>query len=68
MIKCEWESVVEIKGTICECLAEYGVLSEQLIRSVPKKYRGRVAKDLAKQLRMAVENTFEGGENNEELE
>lgn len=74
MIKCDWESVVEIKGTMADCLAEYGVLSEQLIRSVPEIARGRVAKALARQLRLAVENalevndhTMKGGEENEEL-
>lgn len=74
MIKCDWESVVEIKGTMAECLAEYGVLSEQLIRSVPRIHRGSVAKALAKQLRLAVEialevndHTTKGGEENEEL-
>lgn len=73
MIKCDWESVVEIKGTMADCLAEYGVLSEQLIKSVPKIARGRVAKALAHQLRLAVENALEvndhakkGSEENEE--
>lgn len=75
MIKCDWENVVEIKGTMADCLAEYGVLSEQLIKSVPKIARGHVAKALAHQLRIAVENALEvndqatkGGEENEESE
>lgn len=65
MIKCDWESVVEIKGTMADCLAEYGVLSEQLIRSVPRIQRGSVAKALAKQLRLAVENALEVGDEND---
>lgn len=69
MIKCDLgKNVVQIKGTIFDCLAEYGVLSEQLIRYVPTKNRGSVAKALAKQLWLAVENALEGGENNEESE
>ena len=44
MIKCDWENVVEIKGTMADCLAEYGVLSECLIRSVSQNTEGKRCK------------------------
>jgi len=60
MIKCEWAKRVEISGNLKDCIAEYGVLSEQLIKCVPETKRLIVAKSLAKQLELAIENAIEG--------
>lgn len=67
MIKSERGSV-EINGRIMDVIADYGMLTEGIIKSVPEDIRLHIAGMLTEMLRLAIENTLKGGEKNEKFE
>ena len=68
MIKCGRESGAIVNGNVMECLAEFGLLAECIIKGAPEDLRLHVAMDLTNMLKTAIERTTKGGEENEKSE
>lgn len=68
MIKTERGST-EISGSVMDVIADYGIISEGILRSVQDDIRLHVAMDLMEMLKTAIERTMrKGGEENEKSE
>lgn len=65
MIKTERGST-EISGSVMDIIADYGVLSEGILKGVPDGIRLHVASMLGEMLKLAIENAAKGGDENEE--
>lgn len=67
MIKTERGST-EISGSVMDVIADYGIISEGILKSVPDDIRLHVASMLGEMLKLAIENAAKGGEENEKFE
>lgn len=61
MIKSERGSF-EINGVIMDVIADYGMLTESIIKSVPEDIRLHIAGMLTEMLRLGIEQAMKGGE------
>lgn len=67
MIKSE-QGTTEINGSVMDIIADYGVISEGILKSVQDDIRLHVASMLGEMLKLAIENVMKGGEENEKSE
>lgn len=65
MIRSERGSV-EIRGTLHEIAAEFGMLTKHIIISVPEEHKMKVALLLTEEFRTGILLATKGGEENEE--